>query len=83
MQALVLLLLSYAAARVGFHLGRRRRPPTPLRIGQRVMRLVRTRKGNYKPVQGFIRGIVGEWVNVRDLDDGRSTWLRRERIARR
>lgn len=83
MQVLDLVLLTSAAVVIGYELGIKRRSPPPLRIGQRIVRLKPTRKGNYKPVQGFVRAIVGRMVNVRDADDGASTWLDSKKIARR
>jgi len=83
MQALDLVLLTLAALLMGYKLGSKRRPPTPFKIGQRVVRLKPTRKGNYKPVQGFVHAIVGPMVRILDLDHRTSTWVRENRIARR
>jgi len=83
MQALDLLLLTFAALVVGYKLGQRaRRFRPPLKIGSRVLWLKRTPKGNYKPVQGVVMLIVGDWVRIVAADDSRA-WVRRDRIARR
>jgi hypothetical protein len=83
MQALDLLLLTFAAFVIGYKLGHRaRQVRPPLKIGSRLLWMKRTAKGNFKPVQGFVMLVIGDWVRIVARDDSRA-WVRRDRIARR
>ena len=77
-----LLLLTFAAGIIGFKLGSRAKA-RKLRIGQRVLWLKPTSKGNLKPVRGFVRVIVGPMVRIENLDATMSTWIHVSKIARR
>jgi hypothetical protein len=52
-------------------------------IGQRLLRLKKNSKGNYKPSHWIVTGIVGNWARVEPMIGlGGSEWIRADKIRR-
>lgn len=79
-----LLLLTLASGVGGFILGRRARARAPsASIGQRVVWLKSTSKGNYRPVQAVVRSNCGAFLCVEALDSSERAWVSSAKLLRR